>query len=110
MAATMDSVAPAWTMASFTLSLPAIALRALSTCFTRSCVDDKGKSSWHVCQLHTSCLLDVRVRKLFCVCFCLDTCGHPNYRPACDKRIMRLEEDRLALEGDLPNPPLMSRA
>lgn len=36
MAATMHSVPPARTMASFTSSLPAMARRALSTCFTRS--------------------------------------------------------------------------
>lgn len=36
MAATMDSVPPARTMASFTSSLPAMARRALNTCFTTS--------------------------------------------------------------------------
>lgn len=43
MAATMDSVPPARMMASFTSSLPAMALRALSTCFTSSWTDSNAQ-------------------------------------------------------------------
>lgn len=45
MAATMESVPPARTMASFTSSLPAMARSALSTCFTRSCAQARARSA-----------------------------------------------------------------